>query len=95
MVGITSVPDVICVPLTATDWNEGGNKDKLREVYKDFHPTIDTILSYVDGNDLKLWELLDMETLPTWVNDRLVLLGDAAHPFLPRECLSFPRIRAL
>lgn len=33
-----------------------------------------------------------MEILPTWVNERLVLLGDAAHPFLPREylCLSYP-----
>jgi 2-polyprenyl-6-methoxyphenol hydroxylase-like FAD-dependent oxidoreductase len=24
-----------------------------------------------------------METLPTWVEGRLALLGDAAHPFLP------------
>ncbi|KAK4924561.1 hypothetical protein LTR28_012368, partial [Elasticomyces elasticus] len=67
------------------DWNEGGNKDKLREVYKNFHPSIDTLLSYVDEKELKLWKLLDMDILPNWIDERLVLLGDAAHPFLPHQ----------
>jgi hypothetical protein len=26
-----------------------------------------------------------MEILPSWVKGKLALLGDAAHPFLPRE----------
>lgn len=26
-----------------------------------------------------------MDKLPTWVSDRLALLGDAAHPFLPHQ----------
>jgi len=26
-----------------------------------------------------------MEKLPTWINDKLALLGDAAHPFLPHQ----------
>ena len=26
-----------------------------------------------------------MQSLPTWTKDRLVLIGDAAHPFLPCE----------
>ena len=26
-----------------------------------------------------------MQSLPTWTRDRLVLIGDAAHPFLPCE----------
>ena len=30
-----------------------------------------------------LWPLLDMKSLPSWVNDRLAILGDAARPFLP------------
>ncbi|KAK4986152.1 hypothetical protein LTR50_005524 [Elasticomyces elasticus] len=77
-------------PASETDaagdnWNEGGNKDKLREVYKNFHPSIDTLLSYVDEKELKLWKLLDMDILPTWIDERLVLLGDAAHPFLPHQ----------
>ena len=38
-----------------------------------------------DPASLKVWQLLDMETLPTWVNNKLALLGDAAHPFLPHQ----------
>ena len=30
-----------------------------------------------------------MQSLPTWTKDRLVLIGDAAHPFLP--CESYPK----
>jgi len=26
-----------------------------------------------------------MEKLPTWINNKLALLGDAAHPFLPHQ----------
>lgn len=29
-----------------------------------------------------------MQSLPTWTRDRLVLIGDAAHPFLPCESQS-------
>lgn len=38
--------------------------------------------------DFKVWELMDMKNLDTWTSDRLVLLGDAAHPFLPCKTLS-------
>jgi len=62
-------------------------KDRLLEVYKDFHPSIVALLNKVDADSLKVWELLDMDALPTWVEDRLALLGDAAHPFLPRKCI--------
>ena len=44
-------------------------------------------MELVDASELKVWTLLDMERIPTWHKDRLVLLGDAAHPFLPRESL--------
>ena len=32
-----------------------------------------------------------MERIPRWVKGKVALMGDAAHPFLPRECLSPPR----
>ena len=35
------------------------------------------------GDDLKVWELADMERMPTWVRGRAALLGDSAHPFQP------------
>ncbi|KAF7954321.1 hypothetical protein EAE96_005448 [Botrytis aclada] len=34
---------------------------------------------------LKVWRLLDMHPLPTFTKENLVLLGDAAHPYLPHQ----------
>lgn len=39
----------------------------------------------VDTASLKVWTLLDMDRIPRWFKGKVVLLGDAAHPFLPRE----------
>ncbi|KAG7291214.1 hypothetical protein NEMBOFW57_001226 [Staphylotrichum longicolle] len=64
-------------------WNTEANKLKLLEVYKNFDPSLIALLNKAEAKSLKAWELLDMAVLPTWVNDRLALLGDAAHPFLP------------
>ncbi|MBE3046350.1 hypothetical protein IMZ48_28220 [Candidatus Bathyarchaeota archaeon] len=43
-----------------------------------------TLLEMADPSSLKVWSLLDMDRIPTWFKGKLVLLGDAAHPFLPR-----------
>ena len=57
----------------------------LLNVYKDFDETLKLLLAQADPGTLKVWKLLDMEKLPTFVNGKLALLGDAAHPFLPRK----------
>ncbi|RYP00594.1 hypothetical protein DL764_006468 [Monosporascus ibericus] len=67
------------------DWNTGGNKAKLLEVYRNFDRALLALLGMAEAGSLKVWELLDMDVLPTWVNNRLALLGDAAHPFLPHQ----------
>lgn len=64
-------------------YNQQISKESLLEVYKDFNPQVLKLLAKADPQTLKLWPLLDMPTLPTWVNDRLAVLGDAVHPFLP------------
>lgn len=64
-------------------YNQQIGKDTLLEVFKDFNPQVRKLLEKADPATLKLWPLLDMATLPTWVNDRLAVLGDAVHPFLP------------
>jgi 2-polyprenyl-6-methoxyphenol hydroxylase-like FAD-dependent oxidoreductase len=56
-------------------------------VYKDFDPAFKQLISKLDPTDLKVWQLLDMDKLPTWTNGKLALLGDAAHPFTPRKTL--------
>jgi hypothetical protein len=56
----------------------------MLEVYDTFDVALKAVLSKADPETLKCWELLDMENLPSWTNERLGLLGDAAHPYLPR-----------
>lgn len=56
-------------------------------MYKGFEQRVRSLLELVDASELKVWTLLDMERIPAWHKERLVLLGDAAHPFLPRESL--------
>ncbi|KAF1941286.1 FAD/NAD(P)-binding domain-containing protein [Clathrospora elynae] len=67
------------------DWQNQGKLDKLLEVYKEFEPAVLKLLSMADEDTLKVWELLDMEQLPTWTEGKLVLIGDAAHPFTPHQ----------
>lgn len=69
----------------SSDWQNQGNIDKMLEIYKDFEPAVLKLLSMADEETLKVWELLDMEQLPTWTHEKLVLIGDAAHPFTPRK----------
>jgi 2-polyprenyl-6-methoxyphenol hydroxylase-like FAD-dependent oxidoreductase len=66
-------------------WNTRGNYEKMLQVYEGFDPALLALLKKADVDGLKVWKLLDMEVLPTWVNKRLALLGDAAHPFLPHQ----------
>lgn len=67
------------------DWNAGGSLKTLLNVYKDFDETLKLLLSQADPSALRVWKLLDMEQMPTFVHKRLALLGDAAHPFTPRK----------
>ncbi|EKV07623.1 Salicylate hydroxylase, putative [Penicillium digitatum PHI26] len=64
-------------------WDQTVGKDTLLEIYKNYDSVVRKILAKADAQTLKIWPLLDMETLPTWVDHRLALIGDAAHPFLP------------
>ncbi|KAB2575981.1 Monooxygenase FAD-binding protein [Lasiodiplodia theobromae] len=64
-------------------WNQSGNKDKLLSSFASFAPSVKKMLEKVPDGTVAVWDLLDMEVLPTWINGRVALIGDAAHPFLP------------
>ncbi|KAI0482202.1 hypothetical protein GGR56DRAFT_619005 [Xylariaceae sp. FL0804] len=71
---------------TAGDaWNKQGSIEQVLKVYEGFDPALKALIKKVDPAELKVWQLLDMEKLPTWTKDRLALLGDAAHPFTPHQ----------
>ncbi|KAI0540031.1 hypothetical protein GGR58DRAFT_512043 [Xylaria digitata] len=66
-------------------WDKQGSIDQVLEVFKDFDPALKKLISKVDESELKVWQLLDMEQLPSWTRMKLALLGDAAHPFTPHQ----------
>jgi 2-polyprenyl-6-methoxyphenol hydroxylase-like FAD-dependent oxidoreductase len=72
-----------------TAWNKQGSLEQVLKVYTDFDPALKRLISKVDEAELKVWQLLDMEKLPSWTKGKLALLGDAAHPFTPRKCPTY------
>jgi len=59
----------------STDWQAKGDKQKLQEIGSSFHEGFRKILAKAPEDSLKIWTLLDLEVLPTWINDKLALLG--------------------
>lgn len=66
-------------------WNSSGNKEKLLRSFEGFAPQVLRMLEKAPEDHVAVWDLVDMDVLPTWINGRVALLGDAAHPFLPCE----------
>lgn len=64
-------------------YNKSVSRDKVLEVFHEFDRRILKIFEKCDSDTLKVWPLLDAPDLPTFVNDHLALIGDAAHPFTP------------
>ena len=65
--------------------NQGRRKDLLLKLFSSFGEKEKLLLSHMDFESSKIWTLYDMEMVPTWVNEKLALLGDAAHPILPYQ----------
>jgi salicylate hydroxylase len=62
-------------------WSAPGDPDRLRAEFAGWDGCIERLLAHVKTTFR--WALYDREPLPTWINARLALLGDAAHPMLP------------
>ena len=63
-------------------WQSAGDKTTVVKAFSEFSPGVQQIIASADKN-LKVWDLYDMEELPTWTRGHAALLGDAAHPFQP------------
>ncbi|HUU71718.1 MAG TPA: 3-hydroxybenzoate 6-monooxygenase [Burkholderiales bacterium] len=56
------------------------SKDEVRRGFERIHPCAQQIIEH--GKDWKLWVLCDREPVENWLDSRVALLGDAAHPML-------------
>ncbi|ESZ95992.1 hypothetical protein SBOR_3612 [Sclerotinia borealis F-4128] len=82
-------------------WGKGGDKENLIKIYEGWDEDMLEMLKMAPSTSpssssspssetntsgtLKVWRLLDMHSLPTFTKGNLVLLGDAAHPYLPHQ----------
>lgn len=58
------------------------SKEIVMKEFRDYCPVVQKLVESTD-EDLKAWQLYDMDPLPRWVGRRAALIGDAAHPFQP------------
>ncbi|KAJ5484668.1 Monooxygenase FAD-binding [Penicillium expansum] len=63
-------------------WQAAGDKTTIVKAFSKFAPSVQQIIASAD-KDLKVWDLYDMDALPTWTRGHAALVGDAAHPFQP------------
>jgi salicylate hydroxylase len=54
--------------------------EEVKRGFEHVHPRAQRIIEY--GSNWKLWVLCDREPVDRWVDGRVALLGDAAHPML-------------
>ncbi len=72
-------------PQTVEDWNQIGTVDEILPLYESVKlPFLDVQQLMRDAREVYLFPLIRHEPLETWVDGRVVLLGDAAHAMYPR-----------
>ncbi|PYH87412.1 FAD/NAD(P)-binding domain-containing protein [Aspergillus ellipticus CBS 707.79] len=64
-------------------WTRKGDKKQMKEFYSEWNDLIRSLLSYAPDGEIMEWTLNSHFPLPTWIENRVVLMGDACHPMLP------------
>ncbi|KAE8383074.1 hypothetical protein BDV26DRAFT_287861 [Aspergillus bertholletiae] len=70
-------------PSKDTSWTTKGDRDKMLDTFSNFPKWAQRPL--LCAKEVGLWQLRDLDPLPTWHRGRLVLIGDAAHAMLPTQ----------
>jgi 2-polyprenyl-6-methoxyphenol hydroxylase-like FAD-dependent oxidoreductase len=67
------------------DWNRQGRLDDFFPAFADWHFDWLDVAGLIQNADSVLeYPMVDQDPLPTWTKGRMTLLGDAAHPMVPR-----------
>lgn len=69
-------------------WEEEGwaipaTKEEFLELYSDFNQPVRELIQAIPAGGVSKWGLRDREPVASWVQGRVALLGDAAHPVTP------------
>ena len=64
-------------------WTRKGDKHEMINFYKDWCQIVQDLLSYVPPGDVMEWALNSHRPLPSWIENKVALMGDASHPMLP------------
>lgn len=62
-------------------WTQS-SQDELRRAFEGFHPTCQRLIDLAEGEVTK-WAFFERPPQPTWMDGRIVLLGDGCHPMKP------------
>ncbi len=62
-------------------WQRDGDPREIRSRYASWHPQARNLINAV--KDWKRWPLFDRVPATRWSVDRVILIGDAAHPVMP------------
>lgn len=68
---------------SAETYNKSVSKEELLQLFHGWDPRLLKLFEKCDSDTLKVYPLFDAVSMPTFVKDRLALIGDAAHPFTP------------
>lgn len=70
-------------PDSKQSWVSRGDLNKMLDTYTEFPEWIKEPFKLAE--DIGLWQLRDIDQLPTWTKGRVILIGDAAHAMLPTQ----------
>jgi hypothetical protein len=66
-------------------------KQQILDALKSGHPEFTKTISAMEPSSIHFWTQPTLPCVDNWISNRLVLVGDAAHPFLPRTLFHVPK----
>jgi 2-polyprenyl-6-methoxyphenol hydroxylase-like FAD-dependent oxidoreductase len=67
------------------DWTRAGRLEDFFPAFEDWHfDWLDVAALIRNADSVLEYPMVDQDPLPTWTRGRMTLLGDAAHPMVPR-----------
>ncbi|MCJ1484234.1 hypothetical protein MMC06_004402 [Schaereria dolodes] len=64
-------------------WTTQGDKREMLDFYSQWNDLVKRLISYVPEGEIMEWTLNIHRPLPSWIENKVALIGDACHPMLP------------